>query len=350
MKQLGVGIIGLKHQHPRWYYPLWKYLPEYKLVAIADEDEKFLQAENELFKLDAYSDYRQLLERDDIDVVIIWQPHSQMPRTLEDAAKAGKHAIVEKPCGADVAGVRKIVRVAQQHPSLKISSPYCWRDHAVSIRIKQVISQGLIGEVTAFNARLNAGGAHRYVRDNALWMLRASEGGGPMWNLGVHWLDYIRWVSGGEFVSGSGVFTPSKGEPARDIEDNAQGIWTLSSGQSASIDVSYSITPSYPGARDIYFSARGTAGSLAWEPAWTGVEDELLLVNEKNDPKCQRIRIVSEQVDGYGQQMGRDWLRQFAQCIFNDTPPAVTPDDMLRAVEAAQMAIDNPLRASWQTT
>ncbi len=35
MKPLGLGIIGLHHQHPRWYYPLWGHLPQYKPVAVA---------------------------------------------------------------------------------------------------------------------------------------------------------------------------------------------------------------------------------------------------------------------------------------------------------------------------
>ena len=42
MNQLGLGIIGLHHQHPRWYHPLWNHLPEYKPVAIAEQDKDFL--------------------------------------------------------------------------------------------------------------------------------------------------------------------------------------------------------------------------------------------------------------------------------------------------------------------
>ncbi|NLW87227.1 MAG: Gfo/Idh/MocA family oxidoreductase [Planctomycetes bacterium] len=341
MKPLGVGIIGLKHQHPRWYQPLWQYLPEYRLVAMSDEDERFAAGENELFKLDVHTDYHDLLKRDDVDVVIIWLPHSQMPSAVEAAAQAGKHVIVEKPCAANLAGVRRIAGVAQRHPHLKISSPYCWRNHAVSSHIKQLFGEGALGNVTAFNVRLNAGGAHRYVRDNALWMLNASEGGGPMWNLAVHWLDYVHWLTGEEFTAARAFFTPPAGPPRRDIEDSAQAVLKLSSGAIVSVDVSYSITPSYPGARDIYFSARGTNGSLAWSPAWTGTEDELLIVREDrpDGARGESRKITSEAVSGYGGQMGRDWLRRFATAVLEDRPPDVSVGDMLSAAKAADMAI-----------
>jgi UDP-N-acetyl-2-amino-2-deoxyglucuronate dehydrogenase len=175
MKPLGLGIIGLHHQHPRWYKPLWDHLPQYKPLAVAEADEPFLKKENELFKLDAYTDYRKLLERKDIDVVIIWSPHSQMPQVVADAAAAGKHAIVEKPCAADVDGARQILATARKHPSIKISAPYCWRTHPVTARIRQAVMDGQLGDITAMEGRLNAGGAHRYVRDNALWMLQGEK-------------------------------------------------------------------------------------------------------------------------------------------------------------------------------
>ena len=65
MKPLGLGIIGLHHQHPRWYHPLWSHLPQYKPLAVADADEAFLKAENdEFFHLDTYGDYLYATDRD----------------------------------------------------------------------------------------------------------------------------------------------------------------------------------------------------------------------------------------------------------------------------------------------
>ncbi|MCG3178478.1 MAG: Inositol 2-dehydrogenase/D-chiro-inositol 3-dehydrogenase [Phycisphaerae bacterium] len=360
---LGLGIIGLHHQHPRWYWPLWAHLPQYRPLAVADGDAEFLAAENAHFKLDAHADYRDLLARDDIDAVIIWLPHRDMPECVAAAAAAGKHVIVEKPAAGDLAGARRIAQVAADHPSVVVSSPYCWRNHPVSRRIKQAVAAGELGSITAMEGRLNAGHPSRYLRDNAGWMLRADQGGGPLFNLGVHWIDWFRWLTGREVVAVSGAVQGPVGQPDRDIEDNAQAVLTFDDGAIATLDVSYAITPSYPGARDIYVALRGRRGAASWSPAWQGNVDELLLVSEPqggagpagptgsrevaSTAGCQRLRIESRAVPGYGGQMGQDWLAEFAAAVGDVRggrsadaalaahPTLATPGDILAAVEVA---------------
>jgi predicted dehydrogenase len=330
-------MIGLHHQHPRWYNPLWSNLPQYKPLAIADADEEFLASENEQhFHLDAHSDYREMLGRDDIDVVIIWLPHSEMPQAVEDAAAAGKHVIVEKPCAADLAGAHKIVDVARQYPKIKISSPYCWRTHPMTEKLIAAVRAGKLGDVTAMEGRLNAGSAQRYIRDNSPWMLKSSEGGGPMWNLGVHWIDFFRWATGSEVVSVQAAVSGPVGEPKRDIEDNAQGLLTFESGAVAMLDISYSLPESYPGKRDIYMAMRGTKGDIAWAPAWECLTDTALLVSEtETDPalKQQRVEATSRDIPGYCGEMAWRWLADFAQAVVDDRDPIVMPADILAAIE-----------------
>lgn len=335
MNPLGLGIIGLHHQHPRWYHPLWAHLPEYRLVAIAEKDEDFLRIQNEFFKLDIYADYRELLACNDIDVVIIFLPHSLMPDAVADAAAAGKHIIVEKPCAANIEGIEKIAETASKYPHLKISSPYCWRTHPVSEKIYSYIREGILGRIVAMQGHLNAGGAHRYIRDNCPWVLKSSEGGGPMWNLGVHWVDYFRWITSMEIVSVSGVTSGPFGAPKRDIEDNAQAVLTFKNGAVGILETSYSLQDSYPGKRDIYLSFRGTMGNVSWEPAWVDTTDELLLVSEHEsvgNNLCQRIKIRSEEIPGYGGHMAWAWLKDFAAAIRENREPLVRINDMRMAV------------------
>ena len=338
MKPLGLGIIGLHHQHPRWYHPLWDHLSEYHPVAVAEEDDTFLAEENKFFGLDSYTDYHDLLGREDVDVILLFLPHSQMPEAVAAAAEAGKHVIVEKPCAANVAGVQSIADTARRFPCIKISAPYVWRTHPVSEKICSAVDTGMLGSITAVEARLNAGGAHRYVRDNALWMLKSSEGGGPMWNLGVHWIDYFRWITGMEIVSVSGVSSGPSGEPARDIEDNAQALMTFENGAIGILDISYSLPDSYPGKRDIYVALRGTLGDAAWSPAWQGNTDQLLLVSEHDsagDNNSRTIEITSRNIPGYGGQMAWAWLKDFAAAIREDREPLVGIQDLLANVRVA---------------
>ena len=338
MKPLGLGIIGLHHQHPRWYYPLWNNLPEYIPVAIADDDKPFLDSENDFFKLKTYTDYHDLLAREDIDVVLIFLPHSRMPEAFEAAAASGKHVILEKPCAADVDGVKQIADTARRYPNIIISAPYCWRTHPVSERIHSLIQTGTIGRITAVEGRLNAGTAQRYIRDNAPWMLKSSEGGGPMWNLGVHWIDYFRWITGQEIIEVSGVTSGPHGDLVRDIEDNAQALISFEDGAVGMLDISYSLSEDYPGKRDIYVSIRGTHGALSWTPAWQGFRDELLVVSDNESgekDRCRTLEIISKDIPGYGGHMAWTWLKDFAKAVRENGTPLVGIDDIRRAVEVA---------------
>ncbi len=339
MKPIGIGIIGLHHQHPRWYFPLWAQLPEYRLLAISDPDEPFLDRENEFFGLDATSDYRRLLDRPDIEAVLIFLPHSQMPEAVAAAAAAGKHVIVEKPCAADLAGGRQILDVARRHPRIKISSPYCWRNHPVSDRIAESVRGGLLGQLHTMEARLNAGGAERYIRDNAPWMLDAAERGGPFWNLGVHWIDYLMWLTGRRVRSVFGRMSGPFGPPNRHIEDSAQAILEFEDGAHAMLDISYTIPAEYPGSRDIYVALRGTRGVASWAPAWEGNVDELLLVSRHESlgesERARRIQIESQPVKGYGGEMGLRWLKAFARAVREDAAPPVTPEQMFETLKVA---------------
>ncbi len=337
MQPLGLGIIGLRHQHPRWYWPLFSHLPEYRPLAVSEEDKAFLDNQKDFYGLDAYTDYRSILDRNDIDVVLIFLPHSKMPEAVIAALDAGKHVIVEKPCAADLNGMERIA-AAHKYSSCMVSAPYCWRNHPASERMREIVAGGLIGDITAAEARLNAGGAHRYVRDNCAWVLESREGGGPMWNLGVHWIDFLRWMTGKDVATVYGAVSGPFGEPERDIEDNAQAVMTFRNGAVAMLDISYGLKDDYPGKRDIYIALRGTLGSVSWAPAWEGTQDELHLVSEHfsmNNDKCRRIRILSKDLPGYGGQMGWAWLRDFAVSVREGHKPQVSVDDMLAAVRAA---------------
>ena len=339
MDPLKVAILGLKHQHPRWYHPLWAQLPDLQPVAISDADADFLRAEQSFFGLDAETDWRRLLARRDVDIALIFLPHAQMPEAVEAALAAGKHVFVEKPCAADALGAVKIAAAAAAHPDRVVSAPYCWRDHAVSRRIKAAVDSGELGKITALECRLNAGSAHRYVRDNCSWLLKRGERGGPLWNLGVHWIDWMRWLTGREYRAAQAATSgPETNDPPREIEDNAHAIFTLDGGAHGVLDVSYAIPDEWPGKRDIFVAVRGTEGALAWAPAWDGNVDELLLVSARAPGRPAREEIVSRIVPGYAGEMGWRWLNDYAAAVRAGGPPNVTVDDIVATANAAEAA------------
>lgn len=341
MEPIGLAIWGLHHQHPRWYWPLFDTLPQFAPRCLADTDRDFLAAEAGFFGLDTHDDPQHMLVRDDVEAVIIFLPHREMPGAVEQALAAGKHVLVEKPMGATVADVRRVAAAAAA-TDLKVTTGYCWRYDPMARKIKDWIAQGLLGEVVHLHGRMNAGGPWRYLRDNAPWMLDADQGGGPMFNLGVHWIDLFHWWTGLEVAAVQCTTNRWGGEPERTIEDSAAAILQYRGGALGLLDISYGVPPSYPQGRDLFVALRGTRGTVHWHPSWGGDEHRVTLVSEHEsvgEHKVQQIRMPTPDRPGYCGQMGLDYLADWARAIRSGDEVGIPVTDGLRAVVVADAAL-----------
>jgi predicted dehydrogenase len=341
MKPIGLAIWGLHHQHPRWYWPLFQNLPQFKPLCICDTDQAFLAESADFFCLDTHSDPAEMLSRSDVEAVMIFVPHSEMPAAVEQALAAGKHVLVEKPMGANVEDVRRVCDLAAG-TDLTVTTGYCWRYDPMARKIKGWIDQGLLGEVVHFEGRMTAGGAGRYVRDKAPWMLDAAQGGGPMFNLGVHWVDLFHWWTGMEIAALSGRTHQIGGQPERSIEDCAYALLEYPNGATGLLDISYTAPPSFPQGRDLFISVRGTVGSVNWYPSWGGDDHDVLLVTEHEsvgEAKVQHIQEPTAKIAGYCGQMGLDYLADWARAIRSGGPLGIPVTDGLRAAVAADAVL-----------
>ncbi|MCD6336449.1 MAG: Gfo/Idh/MocA family oxidoreductase [Candidatus Latescibacteria bacterium] len=337
MKPLGVGIIGLRHLHPESYVPLFERIEETQLVAVAESDAGLLEAFERKTGAVGTEDWRALIARDDVDLVVIFLPHRACPEAAIAAAEAGKHVLVEKPMAATSEGVRRMAEAARGN-GVKLSAPYAWRYHPVTKTIRKLIEDRILGDIVACEGRCAAGRPDRYLLGNSPWIVeKFQSGGGPMHNLGVHWIDLFRYLLKDEVARVSGEVVQS--HPEMDIEDHAFALLRFEKGAVASLDISYSVPPAYPHGRDLYIEIRGTSGVLSWSPAWLGETDELLVCSDAEayrDAPLRRMAIQSEKVPGYGGVMGLAFLRDFVRAIAEDRSPAVSPEDGIQALNVVE--------------
>jgi len=121
--QLNVAAIGINGQGWANVSAAVK-VPGVNIVALCDVDKNVLDKRmGDLGKMSkntsnvkTYGDYRQLLERKDIDAVIIGTPDHWHALQMIHACQAGKDIFVEKPVGNSIGECRAMVK-AQQHYS-----------------------------------------------------------------------------------------------------------------------------------------------------------------------------------------------------------------------------------------
>lgn len=339
MSELRVGIIGLAHLHPMSYVPHIQACDKTVLAAVSEPDEQLLKQRMQRLPrgIKSYLSYQELINYGDVDLVIIFAPHILCPEIAEFAASHGKHFIVEKPMAATLAGGEQIRRTSERY-DVVASTPYIWRYHAAATEIKRIIKQGYLGEIQALEGRCIAGRVQRYIDAGASWMLsRKDAGGGAMWNLGIHWIDLFRWfMDGAEVEWAFGEF--SSFTPNIEIEENSAAIIHYDNGVTVTLNVGYSSPPSFPYGRDLHINIRGTVGSVTWNPAFEGAEDEIFICSDHpglSDAPNRTIRFAQRKVEGYAGVLGLDYISDIADCIIAKNEPPIAVEDGVEALKVA---------------
>jgi len=145
------------------------------------------------------TDYRELLDRDDIDLVDCCVPNHRHEEIVTAAAKAGKHIYCEKPLAMNVEEGKRMVAAAEQ-AMVKTQLTFNFRFFPAIVRARQLVEEGFLGRVFSFHAR--------YLRSSYIshekplsWRLRKDlAGGGALFDLGSHALDLVYYLLG-EFQS-----------------------------------------------------------------------------------------------------------------------------------------------------
>jgi predicted dehydrogenase len=347
-KMLKIGVIGLGHLHPRSYMKLFESLPGTKVVAAAEADAGLRQAFCKDFGIAGYATTAELLAAQTLDIAAIFLPHADCPEAAAQCAARGIHLMVEKPMAASAAGAQKIVDAAKQ-AGVRLTTGYVWRLHPVAREFKSLIESGVIGRVVGAVGRCAAGRLQRYIDGHSPWILqKARSGGGPMYNLGVHWIDLFRWMLGEEVaeVCGRNV----KVNTQYDIEDNSFAHIRFAGGAIAALDISYTVPDAFPFGRDLYLSVRGTQGVISWAPAYEGQKDTLFICSDHPDysgsPRVTR-EYELQPTPGYSGFMGASYVRQFVDCVRQQATPPITGEDGVAALKVVEAIYQSDAGRRW---
>lgn len=321
---------------------LFGLIPTLRVVAVVEADTVMRESFAKDFGVPGYADLDAMLAKEKPHIAAIFLPHIDCPDAAIRCARQGVHVMVEKPMAVSADAAQSIVTAAHE-AGVKLTTGYCWRLHPVAREIRRLVAEGIIGDVIGAEGRCAAGRLTRYIDGHSPWMLeKAKSGGGPIYNLGVHWIDLFRWILRDEVteVSGQNV----KINRCHDIEDNSFAHLRFSQGTMLALDISYTVPDSYPYGRELYIGLRGTRGTLAWAPAYEGQKDVLQICSDDPAMGGSPVRSMEfnlEAVKGYSGYMGREYVRMFADAIRNGGEPPITGADgvaALRVVEAIYQA------------
>ncbi|MDQ3691575.1 MAG: Gfo/Idh/MocA family oxidoreductase, partial [Chloroflexota bacterium] len=187
----------------------------------------------ETLRADCTSDWADVVQRPDLDAVVVSTSNDLTAEASIAALQSGKHVLCEKPMGRNGPEARAIA-AAQETSGLVLKVGFNHRFHPAIAAAEKMTSSGAIGEPYMMRAVYGHGGRAGYERE---WRADAARsGGGELLDQGVHIVDLAQWFLG-PIVDVQGAIeafhwlTP--------VEDNAFALMRTDAGRIASMHTSW---------------------------------------------------------------------------------------------------------------
>ncbi|HOJ11129.1 MAG TPA: Gfo/Idh/MocA family oxidoreductase [Clostridiales bacterium] len=212
-----------------------------ELYAVCDiVEEKVVKLVEKYSAVKYYTDYKEMLADDNIELVSICTPSGMHSEMAVDCAKAGKHVLCEKPLDVTREKLDNMVQ-AFSNRELKFGTVFPYRTYPGLLTAKHILDSGELGRVYMGDGYCKVYRSAEYYKSagwRGTWEL---DGGGCLMNQGIHTLDVLCWLMGGVSSAEAKTFTI-----ARDIEveDTAFAFLKFRNG---SYGVFQGTTLSYPG-------------------------------------------------------------------------------------------------------
>jgi predicted dehydrogenase len=189
-KTHGVAIIGagvIFRDHARAYTQL---SGRAKMIGLADVDGSRAKSATEQFFIPLFTtDYRELLARDDVDVVDICTPPCLHEEMVTAALEAGKYVVCEKPLAHTLAACDRIVQTADRFPG-RLSTVHQLRYAPETRRTLWCRDNGVLGEL-CFARFSRYAGMEGTLKQKAWWGKWDVAGGGAVMTQCIHELDLM---------------------------------------------------------------------------------------------------------------------------------------------------------------
>ncbi|MFC8040630.1 Gfo/Idh/MocA family protein [Paenarthrobacter sp. NPDC057355] len=197
---VGYAFMGAAHSHA------WRTAPRFfdlpltpELTAVAGRNPEGVKAAAGKYGwASTETDWRRLIERDDIDLIDICTPGNTHAEIAIAALEAGKHVLCEKPLANSVEEAAKMTAVAQAAAERGVLSMcgFSYRRTPALALAKRMVEEGRLGEIRHVRAQ--------YLQDwlsdadaPLTWRLdKSKSGSGSLGDIGAHSIDAAQWITG----------------------------------------------------------------------------------------------------------------------------------------------------------
>ena len=257
MEKVKIGVIGLGGVAQLIHLPNFAKIPNAELTAVAEVNRNRLLTISDKFNVkQRFSNHNDMLEKSDVEAVIIATPTSTHKDIAVDCLNAGKDVLIEKPMARTYQEAKQIVDVAKKNKrKLMVGMNLRYRPDTMLLR--SFINSNEIGE--PFYVKC---GWIRKQSSSEKWFTRKEEsGGGVIIDLGIHIMDLALWLL--DYPEISSVSAQNFHHYTKSVEDTSISCIKGKNSAVINMEVSWSL----PVEKDHFFlEVYGTKGSFSINP------------------------------------------------------------------------------------
>jgi len=319
MEELGAAVIGLRmgHSHAVGY----RDNPRTRLVAVCDSDKEQLEKVAGEFEVPvAVTDYRELLDRDDIDIVSVATPDYYHAEHSVAFLEAGKNVLCEKPMTLDLEDARAIIAAADRSKA-KFMVGQVSRFAPGFAKTKELVTAGEIGELYYVESEY----AHSYEHARGVGDWRVDPRRHGIIGGGCHAVDLLRHIAGHP----TKVYAASNHKNLTDwpVDDTTVAIYHFPEGVIGRIFCSIGCTRPYT-MRSCFYGTQGTIISDNTSPT--------IRIFRKGDDAAKGFREIP--VDISSHNVGAE-IDVFVKVLLDGAPHEMDAREGARTVAACAAAV-----------
>ncbi|MBQ6182464.1 MAG: Gfo/Idh/MocA family oxidoreductase [Clostridia bacterium] len=227
MKKFRSAVVGCGNIFPMHAVSITR-VENAELVAVCDIKEDRAKKKAEEFGCKYYLDYKEMIEKENLDVIHICLPHYLHPIVAIYALEHGVNVMTEKPMAIKLEDAKAMIDTANRTGKF-LQCIFQNRYNAGTVLVKDLLAKGELGRIKSAKCAVTWDRSDKYYTSSDWKGTWDKEGGGVIIDQAIHTLDMLRYIVD-EDIDFVDATIANRGHQIIDVEDSAEGIIKYKSG------------------------------------------------------------------------------------------------------------------------